>query len=130
MPDLYATISDVPQDVQERLTGVLEMRAADARQQEMLKSYLSDIEFPDKTHVLEIGCGTGAVTRTLARWPRVERAIGVDPSPTFVAKADSLSNGIANLSFKVADGKSLPFDGRLIPRCRRAYDAVPCSRAS
>ena len=110
MPDLYATISDVPQDVQERLTGVLEMRAADARQQEMLKSYLSDIEFPDKTHVLEIGCGTGAVTRTLARWPRVERAIGVDPSPTFVAKADSLSNGIANLSFKVADGKSLPFD--------------------
>jgi ubiquinone/menaquinone biosynthesis C-methylase UbiE len=110
VPDLYATISDVPQDVQERLASVLEMRAADARQREMLKSYLSDIEFPDKAHVLEIGCGTGAVTRTLAQWPRVAEAVGVDPSATFIAKADSLSTGIANVSFKVADGKALPFD--------------------
>lgn len=110
MPDLYATIGSVPQDIQERLAGVLEMRAADARQQEMLRLYLSEIEFPDKAHVLEIGCGTGAVARTLARWPRVARVIGVDPSPTFVAKADSLSTAIANVSFKVADGRSLPFD--------------------
>jgi len=110
MPDLYATISNVPQDVQERLAGVLEMRAADVRQQEMLKSYLSEIEFPNKAHVLEIGCGTGAVTRTLAQWPRVAKAIGVDPSATFVSKADSLSTEISNVSFKVADGRSLPFD--------------------
>lgn len=110
MPDLYATIGSVPKDVQERLAGVLEMRAADARQQEMLRLYLSEIEFPDKAHVLEIGCGTGAVARTLARWPRVARVIGVDPSPTFVAKAHALSSAIANVSFKVADGRSLPFD--------------------
>jgi len=110
MPDLYATISDVPQDVQERLAGVLEMRAADVRQQEMLKSYLSEIEFPDKAHVLEVGCGTGAITRTLAQWPRVAKAIGVDPSATFVSKAESLSTEISNVSFKVADGRSLPFD--------------------
>lgn len=110
MPDLYATISDVPQDVQERLAGVLEMRAADARQREMLKSYLSEIEFPENAQVLEIGCGTGAITRTLAQWPRVAKAIGVDPSATFVSKAESLSTAIANVSFKLADGKSLPFD--------------------
>jgi ubiquinone/menaquinone biosynthesis C-methylase UbiE len=110
MPDLYATIGGVPQDVQERLAGVLEMRAADARQREMLKSYLSEIEFPDNSSVLEIGCGTGAVTRTLAQWPRVAKAIGVDPSSTFIAKAESLSGGVANVSFKIADGKSLPFD--------------------
>ena len=112
MPDLYAAISDVPEDVQEHLAGVLEMRAADARQQEMLRSYLSEIEFPDKAHVLEIGCGTGAVTRALAQWPRVAKAIGVDPSATFISKAESLSTKIANVSFKVADGKSLPFEAR------------------
>ena len=113
MPDLYAIIGDVPQDVQERLAGALEMRAADARQREMLKSYLSEIEFPDSAIVLEIGCGTGAVTRTLAQWPRVAKAIGVDPSSTFVAKAESLSSEIANVSFKIADGRSLPFDADL-----------------
>jgi SAM-dependent methyltransferase len=86
------------------------MRAADARQREMLKSYLSEIEFPENAQVLEIGCGTGAITRTLAQWPRVAKALGVDPSATFVAKAKSLSTAIANVSFKVADGKSLPFD--------------------
>lgn len=109
MPDLYAAIGNVPQDVQERLAGVLEMRAADARQREMLKSYLSEIEFPEKALVLEIGCGTGAVTRALAQWPRVERAVGVDPSATFIAKAASLSTGLANVSFQAADGRALPF---------------------
>jgi len=110
MPDLYATISDVALEVQERLASVLEMRAADARQQEMLKSYLSEIEFPDNACVLEIGCGTGAVTRALARWPGVSKATGIDPSATFVAKAKSLSTGTANVSFEVGDGRSLPFD--------------------
>src|SRR5262245_17346521 len=86
MPDLYARISEVPQDIQERLAGVLEARAADEQQKEMLKSYLSEIDFPIDARVLEIGCRPGAVTRTLATWPRVSRAVGIDPSATFIAK--------------------------------------------
>src|SRR5687768_7233078 len=106
MPDLYARISEVPSDVQERLAGVLEMRASDARQKEMLKSYLSEVTFPKEACVLEIGCGTGAVTRTLANWPGVSRAVGIDPSATFIAKAKELSKGLSNISFEVADGRS------------------------
>jgi ubiquinone/menaquinone biosynthesis C-methylase UbiE len=107
MADLYAHISEVAPEIQERLAGVLEMRAADVRQAEMLKSYLSEISFPNDARVLEIGCGTGAVTRTLAGWPGVSEAVGIDPSATFIAKARELSTGLHNISFEIADGRSL-----------------------
>lgn len=109
MADLYATIKEVDPGVQERLADVLEMRAADARQQQMLESYLSEIDFPPAARVLEIGCGTGGVTRTLARWPKVDEAVGIDPSAVFLAKARELGRAIRNLSFEQGDGRSLPF---------------------
>ena len=110
MPDLYATIGEVDPALQERLADVLEMRAADARQREMLESYLSEIDFPGDTRVLEIGCGTGGVTRTLAQWPGVSDAVGIDPSPVFITKARELGGAISNLSFEDGDGRSLPLD--------------------
>ena len=36
---------------------------------------------------MEVGCGTGAVTRELAGWPGVAEVVGLDPSPTFLASA-------------------------------------------
>ncbi len=110
MPDLYATITEVEPAVQERLAGVLELRAADPQQQAMLRAYVSDVEFPRAARVLEVGCGTGAVTRTLAQWPNVTTVVGVDPSPLFVSKARELGSGLVNVSFEVADGRSLPFE--------------------
>ena len=110
MPDLYARISEVAVEVQERLAGVLEMRAADARQQDMLHSYLSEITFPDAARVLEIGCGTGAVTRVLAGRPGVSKAVGIDPSSVFIEKARELSKGVHNIAFEVADGRSADLD--------------------
>ena len=67
MADVYATITTADRAVQERLADVLERRAGDLQQQEMLRSYLADIDFPDGAEVLELGCGTGAVSRVLAR---------------------------------------------------------------
>jgi ubiquinone/menaquinone biosynthesis C-methylase UbiE len=110
MADLYATISEATPEIQERLACVLEMRAADSRQREMLESYLSEIEFPEKAHVLEIGCGTGAVSRALARWPGVAEVVGVDPSNIFIAKAEELSAKVANVSYQVQDGCSLTLE--------------------
>jgi ubiquinone/menaquinone biosynthesis C-methylase UbiE len=109
MPDVYATISDSQREIQERLADVIEMRAADPRQQAMRDAFLSGIQLPAEAKVLEIGCGTGAVTRTLAQWPEVAQAVGVDPSPVFIERARKLSQGIANLVFEEGDGRSLTF---------------------
>jgi ubiquinone/menaquinone biosynthesis C-methylase UbiE len=62
-----------------------------------------------RARVLEVGCGTGAVIRVLAARPGVAAAVGVDPSPVFVAKARTLGAGQATLTFEEADGRALPF---------------------
>ncbi len=111
MADPYANIAEADPQIQERLAGVLELRASDPQQRAMLESYLADIEFPQEAQVLEIGCGTGAVSRLLARRPRVGKVVGVDPGATFLARARELASGVRNLEFQQADGRSLKFEG-------------------
>jgi len=110
MPDIYAAITELDRETQGRLAELIEARAADPRQRAMLEAYLTELEFPPAAHVLEIGCGTGAVTRALARWPGVARAVGVDPSEVFLAKARSLASDLPQLSFLQGDGRRLPLD--------------------
>jgi ubiquinone/menaquinone biosynthesis C-methylase UbiE len=109
MPDVYASIADVDRATQERLAAILELRAADPQQRAMLESYLSEIAFPPDARVLEIGCGTGPVVRMLARQPGVAEAVGIDPSPIFIATARELGAALDNVTFKEADGRALPF---------------------
>ncbi len=109
MPDVYATIQNADRAVQERLAEVLELRAADAQQRKMLHDYLYLIDFPQDAQVLEVGCGTGAVTRVLGSWSRVAEVTGVDLSPVFLSRARELAAGMAHLHFVEADGRSLPF---------------------
>ena len=86
MPDPYTTISDAELSLQDRLSYVLELRAADPQQKEMLRAYLSEIELPQGAGALEVGCGTGAVSRTLAESLKLE-VTGIDPSAVFLARA-------------------------------------------
>lgn len=110
MPDVFANITAVSPEMIDVIADVLETRAAITSQQDMIRSYLGQIEFPDNAKVLEVGCGTGPVCRVLATWPKVGEVIGVDPSEPLLAKAKELSSGIAGLSFQEADGQALPFD--------------------
>jgi SAM-dependent methyltransferase len=98
-PDIYIRVTEAPPNILEGLMIALETRAADPQQRAMLNTYLSDAALPANSRVIEIGCGTGALTRALAAWPGVAEAIGVDPSPV----------GMTTLSFQEADGRSLPF---------------------
>jgi ubiquinone/menaquinone biosynthesis C-methylase UbiE len=112
MPDLYATITQADQATLERLVNALEVRAAQPQYQAMVASYLAEIAFPHDARVLEIGCGTGAISRVLGVQPNVAEVMGVDPSPYFVEKARELGAGVPGLSFEEADGRSLPFEER------------------
>ena len=80
MPDVFANITNVPDEMIETVANVLEMRAAIPSQQAMLRDYLSEIQFPPNAEVLEIGCGTGPVCRVLGEWPTVAKVTGIDPS--------------------------------------------------
>jgi ubiquinone/menaquinone biosynthesis C-methylase UbiE len=106
MPDPYATIADAAPSLQERLSDILELRAADPQQQAMLRTYLSELALPQGARGLEIGCGTGAVSRALVELLKLE-VTGVDPSPVFVARAQELGRHIPHLTFVQGDGRSL-----------------------
>jgi len=109
MPDPYASIADIDESIQERLSGILEHRGADAQQRKMLETYLSSIKLADNTKALEIGCGTGVVSRYLAGLKPVGSVIGIDPSPIFIKKATALSANHPALTFSVGDARSLDF---------------------
>lgn len=110
MPDVFANINSVPDEMIETVADVLETRAALPSQQEMIRDYLTRIPFPENAIVLEVGCGTGPVCRVLADFKNVEKVVGVDPSPALVAKARELSKGNPKTVFEEGDGKSLRFD--------------------
>jgi ubiquinone/menaquinone biosynthesis C-methylase UbiE len=109
MPDVYNTITTADPVMVERVGNVLEIRAADPRQKQILESYLAEIEFPMNAQVLEVGCGTGAISRPLATWRDVAQVVGVDPSPLLIAKARELGAAFSNLSFQEGDAYQLPF---------------------
>jgi ubiquinone/menaquinone biosynthesis C-methylase UbiE len=108
MPDVYATIAEADDDVQERLATVLELRAADPQQRAMLERYTARLELGPDAKLLEVGCGTGAISRYLATLPGVAHVTGVDPSPLFVERARELAGG--RIDFLVGDGRELELD--------------------
>src|SRR2546428_5581888 len=71
--------------------------------------------------VLDVGCGTGAITRGIAEAVgREGRAVGVDVNAAMIEKARAAHGGVPGLSFEVADAGALPFD--------TAFDIVTAAR--
>lgn len=113
MPDVWSAVQDLDKATQESLAEVLEKRGADAQQRAMRHAFLHEVPFPRDARVLDVGCGTGVLTRLLARWPNVSSVVGVDPAPALLAKARVAAADMPNVSFEEADGRSLPFDDAL-----------------
>jgi ubiquinone/menaquinone biosynthesis C-methylase UbiE len=72
-------------------------------------------------HVLDIGCGTGAITRGMAAAVGPHgRVVGVDVNAGLIAAAQQAYGDVPNLSFEVHDAYCLPF--------REVFDMVSASR--
>jgi ubiquinone/menaquinone biosynthesis C-methylase UbiE len=110
VPDVWATFTQLDDDMQERLAAVLETRGADPRQQVMRRDFLADVAFPANAKVLEVGCGTGVLSRVLTRLSKVGEVVGVDVAPSLLAKARELAADLPNITFLEADGRALPFE--------------------
>ncbi len=84
------------------------------------RASLEALELSPADRLLDVGCGTGAASRTAAE--TAASVIGVDLSPKMVKEAVTLAGTRENLAFEVADVEHLPFpDGR--------FTAVLCSNA-
>ena len=96
-----------------RLIARLEGRAKDAVFARLFDNYAGRLDVPAGGRVLEVGCGTGAMTRALARRADFRGvALGVDHSAAFVAAANEFAarEGIADrASFRVGDAQRLDF---------------------
>ena len=93
----------------QQLADVLETRAAIPSQQEMTLTYLNEIDFPKNARVLEVGCGTGPVCRSIATILDVAEVVGIDQSELLLEKAAELSRGFGNITYLTGDAKRLDF---------------------
>jgi ubiquinone/menaquinone biosynthesis C-methylase UbiE len=129
LTDVWASVAELDAETQQRLADVLETRGADPKQQEMRRTFLAEVEFPDAAHVLEVGCGTGVQARVLAGLAGVEAVVGVDLAPSLLEKARELAADIPGVRFEEADARSLPFADETL-RCRGLrLDVEPCATA-
>jgi ubiquinone/menaquinone biosynthesis C-methylase UbiE len=110
MPDIYANITTAAHAVVAQIADVLELRAADPQQRAMREAYLSEVGLPSNARVLDIGCGTGALTRVLAKWPNVSAVVGLDPSPVLLDRARQCAGTHSGLTFEEGDARALPFE--------------------
>ena len=110
MPDIYLNINDADPALLAEIADGLELRATRPQQVAILETYLADIDFPDGAQVIDVGCGTGAQSRTLIQRPEVAAVVGVDRARFLLERARELGAGIDGLSFTEGDGHDIPFD--------------------
>src|SRR5581483_8026960 len=118
-PDPYVAIDAQPDP--SLFARLLELRGAQPHQRRLRRAFLAFAGVPAGARVLDVGCGTGVVTRELAHRAGARgRVVGVDPSRAFVseARARSRAAGLeAVCRFRAGRGDALQFRDR-------AFDVV------
>lgn len=111
--DPHRFINELDEDALARLVARLEGRARDAVFATLFEKYAARLQLPRDARVLEVGCGTGATLRMLARRPGFSGlAYGVDQSARFIEAANGFAReeGLAErVVFQVGDAHRLDF---------------------
>jgi 2-polyprenyl-3-methyl-5-hydroxy-6-metoxy-1,4-benzoquinol methylase len=105
--DAYRYINELEDTVIQALISRLEFRGADPTFAAMREAVLHRLDLPAGARVLDLGCGTGVVSRALARRPGFTgHVLGIDHSPTLIDAANRLAEdeGVAgHVEFRVGD---------------------------
>jgi ubiquinone/menaquinone biosynthesis C-methylase UbiE len=86
----------------------------------VLRASLEALQLERHDRLLDVGCGTGAASRTAAT--TATSVVGIDLSPEMVRRANERSVGLDNVRFEVADVEDLRFDDG-------AFSSVLCSNS-
>jgi ubiquinone/menaquinone biosynthesis C-methylase UbiE len=107
---VYARITELDESLLSTLGEAMEISVRDPQHLAMIDAYLAAARVPDGASVLEVGSGSGAVSRALAQRLPTATILGVDPSETLVRMARELAVNEPRVSFDIADGARLPYD--------------------
>jgi len=113
--DIYLNINQVPEQMLEKLIQRLEFRDTDPTFSGWINAYLAKLPLDSAKRVLDVGCGTGVVTRRIATRPEFcGEVIGADHGANLIEAAKDLARrkapGVHNLHFEVGDCHALPYD--------------------
>ena len=113
MQDPHRFVNDLDAEAHEKLIARLESRARDPIFSKLLDKYLNALDLKPATDVLEIGCGTGVVLRSLVRKFKITgKAYGIDQCASFIDAATDLIE-VERLSdratFQVGDVHNIEF---------------------
>lgn len=98
-----------------KLTNVLDSRSL-ANSHKRLAEILTE-----GMTILDVGCGTGAITRGIAEAVGPNgRVVGIDSNPTLIEKARQAHGETPGLSFEIGDIYNLPYE--------QQFDIVTASR--
>ncbi|MCU7934167.1 MAG: methyltransferase domain-containing protein [Candidatus Thiodiazotropha sp. (ex Dulcina madagascariensis)] len=119
--DPHRFVNELDEAAVERLIARLESRAKDAVFTRLFDKYAARLALPPSARVLEVGCGTGAMMRFLAKRSDFSgKAIGVDQSPPFIKAATGFAQRERvddRVAFRIGDAHNLDFPAA-------AFDAV------
>ena len=107
--DPFANINACSPEHIEKLAHILEIRGAQPRQTKMREACFNAAGFAKGMSILEIGCGTGVVTRELARIAGKDgRVVGLDVSPGLLSYARDHA-GAHPVEYVLGDAYNLDF---------------------
>lgn len=110
MPDPFENVDAAPPEMIEIIATALEARSEDTDMLPVIDAYLDRLDVPDGGLVVDIGSGTGGVTRRIAdRFPNAA-VTGIEPSVALTGKAQEMTGARSNLTFRVGDGSALDLD--------------------
>ncbi len=110
MIDPFQDVDSFGEEFLQIVTVALENRAAEEQIIPVIQAYLGDLDWEESGIHLEVGAGTGAVTRLMATRAQNGEVIGIDPSSGLIEKAKELSADFENIDFEIGNGGSLRFD--------------------
>jgi len=108
--DIYSRTNELEEQTLAGIAEVLELRGRHPQQIAIRESYLGLVPDWIGRRVVEVGCGTGVVSRELARRVGpIGTVLALDPCPEFVADAEKRASesDFAQLTFALGDARAL-----------------------